>query len=114
MLVLFGSIAIAPGSPIASIGSWSVSGVQLTPASIVFHTPPSVAPREITFGLFGLTAIESIRPFHMDVPAVIPLGPIGFQTNPVTLLARVLAFGAPRLVTGDPVEIAAHSFMAFW
>jgi hypothetical protein len=49
----------------------------------------------------------------MDEPAVIPLGPIGFHTSPVTLLAKVLDFGDESVVTGCPVEIAAHSFIAF-
>src|SRR5579862_509948 len=68
----------------------------------------------MTLGLFGLIAIASTRPFQIDEPAVIPLGPSGFQTNPVTLPARVLAFDGDSVVTGDPVEIAAHSFIASW
>ena len=67
----------------------------------------------MTLELVGLIAIESMRPFTTAVPAFIPLGPIGFQTSPATLPERVLDFGDLRLVTGAPVEIAAHSFIAF-
>src|ERR1700689_3087947 len=73
-------------------------------------------------GLVGLTAIASPRPFQIDEPAAIPLGPSGFHTTPLILLTAGLAMGGPpflffaamvfgRITAG---AIALHCFIPFW
>src|SRR5579872_6631256 len=59
---------------VASEGWSSVSGVQLTPPSVVFQTPPEAAPIYITLLSRGSMAIALQRPAVEE--AVLPL--VGF------------------------------------
>src|SRR5437763_11814683 len=103
MLVLTGSIAIAPGSPMPSAGARSKIGVQWAPASCVRQTPPHAVPMYMIFGLFGLTAIAVTWPFALSAPWSIGLGPMGCQTVPLRLIA--VPFHRACL---DPLSEAAH------
>src|SRR5947199_47601 len=67
----------------------SVSGVQLLPPSVVFHTPPLAAPMYIVFAF--TTAIAVTRPdavYNPPKPEMMELGPSA--THPAVLVAAGL------------------------
>src|SRR5258708_3491344 len=76
VLGLFGSTAMAPT---AKEGCESVSGTQLWPPSVVFHTPPPAVPAYTMLSFVGSSARASTRPALGTTPSRIALGPMDVQ-----------------------------------
>src|SRR5437667_205387 len=76
--------------PTESDGWSSLSGVQVWPASVVFHTPPRVAPRYTTLGSNG-------RPLAWSNDAAW----CGSQTSPLSLHTVELSERVPVGPSGN-------------
>ena len=104
--------------PIESDACVSVSGVQLWPPSVVFHTPPSAAPAYTTSGFRGSTARAEMRPENFDpLLSTKTEGPIGFQDVELTALTAAgdiapLAAAAPRRFSSPRILSRSRNALA--
>src|SRR5713226_5148118 len=66
--MIFGSDGAMATAPIDKLPRLSVNGVQLSPLSDDFQSPPPAVPRYITDGFFGSIAIAETRPATFEGP----------------------------------------------